>query len=161
MKRFLERFLRDSGGATIIEVAILLPTLLTMMIGVFQVGLYLQAQNAVRGIASEMSRYMTVESQKNNTLSNDQIRTKALALAISAPYLLKSDNLDIEVSNEATQSMDRVSKVNLDMTYDVPNLLGFADLDILTLDYTRSVFLPGPELTDPSATSTSTATSGM
>lgn len=150
-RRFARSLVRDERGTTVIELAILMPVLITMLIGVFQVGLYLQAQNAVRGVAGEMSRYMTVEAQKSNSLTNEQIRTKALGVAVTAPYLLKSSGLNVTVSDEATQSMDRVRKIDLRMQYDVPNILGFAKLGVLQLDYTRSVFLPGPELVDEAA----------
>ena len=156
MRNFIQHFRRDDNGATVIEVAVLLPTLITMLIGVMQAGLYLQAQNAVRGLAGEMSRYMAVESQKSNYLNDDQIRTKALALAVSPPYMLQSDDLNVTVSNETTQSMDRVRKIDLRMQYDVPNILGFAHLDVLKLDYTRSVFVPGAKLPDPDTTTTDT-----
>lgn len=152
MQNLIKTFVRDENGTTVIEVAILLPALLTMLIGVFQAGLYLQSQNAVRGVAGEMSRYMAVEAQKKNYLNNDQIETKAFGIAVSAPYVLKSDGLEITVTDEETQSMDRVRKIDLRMQYEVPNILGFAKLDILNLDYTRSVFVPGADLPDPEPT---------
>lgn len=151
MFKFLRRVRRDESGATIIEMAVLLPVLLTMLIGIMQAGLYLQAQNAIRGVAGEMSRFMTVESQRDNHLSDDQIRIKAMDIASSPPYMLRLDDLDIRVENETTQSMDRVRKINLAMSYNIPNVLGFDKIDMLTLNYTRSVFVPGADLPDPDA----------
>jgi len=142
MRYLLSRFRSDETGTTVIEVAILLPALLAMLIGVMQVGWYLQAQNAVRGVAGEMSRFITVESQKSNSLSDDQIRAKAITVAVSPPYMLISDGFDVEVNDSATQDLNRVRRVDLEFIYDVPSVLGFNGVDMLTLRYTRSVFIP-------------------
>lgn len=150
----LKRFRHDENGATIIEMAILFPFLVTMLIGVFQAGLYLQAQNSVRSLAGEMSRFMAVEAQKNNILTDSQIETKALGLAVSAPYLLQSDALEINVQDSATQNMDRVRKIDLQMIYEVPSFLGLSDVGVLTLDYTRTLFVPAPEVPDEEADGT-------
>ncbi|GGD46548.1 TadE/TadG family type IV pilus assembly protein [Croceicoccus pelagius] len=143
------KFRRDEAGSTIIEMAVLLPVLITMLIGVFQAGMYLQAQNAVRGVAGEMSRFMAVEAQKGNGFSDEDIELKAMAVAVSAPYLLHSEGLQVFIENEETQSMDRVRRIDVRMKYKVPNLLGFTDVPLLNLDYTRSVFIPGADLPDP------------
>ncbi|MBS7668735.1 TadE/TadG family type IV pilus assembly protein [Croceicoccus gelatinilyticus] len=148
MNKHLSNFRKDESGTTIIEMAVLLPVLITMLIGVFQAGMYLQAQNAVRGVAGEMSRYMAVEAQKSNFLTDEQIETKAMTVAVSAPYMLHINDLQVFVENEETQSMDRVRKIDLRMVYDVPNLLGFTNVDLLQLEYTRSVFVPGNDLPD-------------
>lgn len=149
MKTALDIFRKDEDGSTIVEAAILLPLIITMLVGVFQAGTYLQAQNAVRSLSGEMSRYMAIEAQKNNYLTNEQIEVKAYSLAVTAPYMLQSSDLEVYVNDEETQSMDRVRKVDVNLVYEVPNYIGIIDIPILTLDYTRSVFLPGPDLEDP------------
>lgn len=158
MKKHLKTLHTDESGSTIIEMAVLLPVLITMLIGVFQAGIYLQAQNAVRGVAGEMSRYMAVEAQKANFLTDEQIETKAMTVAVSAPYMLQTNDLQIFVENEETQSMDRVRKIDLRMIYDVPNFLGFTNVPLLRLEYTRSVFVPGADLPDPTPTPEPTTT---
>lgn len=142
MKQFLARLQQDIRGVTAIETAILLPVLITMLIGVLQIGLYLQAQNAVRSVGGEMSRFMAVESQKHNQVTNQQIRDTALGIAVSPPYILKSSQLDIEVADSTTQNIDRVRQIDVTMTYSVPNILGFADWGVMNIDYTRKAFIP-------------------
>ncbi|WP_164843903.1 TadE/TadG family type IV pilus assembly protein [Croceicoccus ponticola] len=142
MQLFLTRLQKDDRGVSAIETAILLPVLVTMLIGVLQIGLYLQAQNAVRSVGGEMSRFMTVESQKHNQVTNQQIEDTALGIAVSAPYILKSSQLDIEVADSTVQNIDRVRQVDVKMSYTVPNILGFADWDVMTIDYTRKAFIP-------------------
>ncbi|HEX2794114.1 MAG TPA: TadE/TadG family type IV pilus assembly protein [Croceicoccus sp.] len=142
MKGLLVNLHRDERGVSVIETAFLLPVLITMLISVLQVGLYLQAQNAVRGVAGEMSRAMAVESQKQNQLSNRQIEDMALAVAVSPPYVLKSSQLEVTVDDSTTQDIDRVRKIDINMNYTVPNLLGFAKWGVLDIIYTRQVFVP-------------------
>ncbi len=142
MKKILASLHRDERGVTVIETAFLLPVLIGMLISVLQVGLYLQAQNAVRGVAGEMSRAMTVESQKQNQLSNEQIEEMALAVAVSPPYILRSSQLDVDVSDSPAQNIDRVRKIDISMDYTVPNILGFAEWGVLDIVYKRQVFVP-------------------
>lgn len=148
MKEFFARLRRDERGVSVIELAFLLPVLITMLISVLQIGLYLQAQNAVRGVAGEMSRAMAVESQKQNQLTNRQIEDMALAVAVSPPYILNSSQLDVTVADSASQNIDRVRKIDVNLNYTVPNLLGFAKWGILDVVYTKQVFV---SYTDPSA----------
>jgi len=134
----------DESGAAVIEFAILAPLLFILLIMVLQVGFYMQAQNALRGISGDMSRQMMIEFQKDKQPTNDQIRTIALAMADNTPYMLKTDRLDITVADAATQPIGRVRQIELTVSYDVPNFLGFADVGILSLDLTRSLFVPAP-----------------
>ncbi|AKM09989.1 TadE/TadG family type IV pilus assembly protein [Croceicoccus naphthovorans] len=157
---FLNRWRKDETGTTIIEVAILFPVLISMLIGVFQVGLYLQAQNSVRSLAGEMSRYMAVEAQKNNVLTDSQIEIKAFTLAVTAPYMLQADRLQVYIDDSPTQDMDRVRKIDVNMIYDVPSLLGFSKVPVLTLDYTRTVFVPAPPPPEDEAVGTGDGTDG-
>jgi len=56
------RLIRSQSGAAIIEFALLGPLFLMMLIGVLQVGIYLQNYNAVQSLASDSARHVMVES---------------------------------------------------------------------------------------------------
>lgn len=142
MMRFLFRLYRDERGVSVIETAFLLPVLIGMLISVIQIGLYLQAQNAVRSVAGEMSRFMAIESQKQNRLTMRQIEDKALAVAVSPPYILKSSQIEITAANSTTQDIDRVQKVDINIDYSVPNIMGFSKWGILEIAYKRQIFVP-------------------
>ncbi|WP_066556313.1 TadE/TadG family type IV pilus assembly protein [Croceicoccus bisphenolivorans] len=156
MNTFLNRLKNDERGVSIIEVAFLLPVLIGMMISVLQVGLYLQAQNAVRGVAGEISRFMAVESQKRNSLTPSQMEDAALSIAVTPPYILQISQLTIDVSESATQDIDRVRKMDVNMNYTVPNILGFADWGVLEIDYTRQLFIPEDLVREDSTDTTDT-----
>lgn len=144
MRSLGRMFRRDERGSTLVESAFLLPVFILMLIGVVQASLYVQAQNALRGISGEIGRYMVIQAEKNNDvgLTNEQIETEALAVAITAPYLLRSEDLQIDISDSTTQDIERVRKIDIKFTYEVPDLLGFANIAPLTLEYTRELFVP-------------------
>lgn len=140
----LRKFRTDDRGSTLVESAFLLPVFILMLIGVVQASLYVQAQNALRGITGELGRYMVIQAEKNNDagLTNDQIETQAMAVAITAPYLLRAEGLQIDITDSTTQDIARVRKIDMKFTYEVPDLLGFTNVAPLTLEYTRELFVP-------------------
>lgn len=169
MMMLLHRLHRDESAVSVVETAFLLPVLIGMLISVLQVGLYLQAQNAVRGVGGEISRYMAVESQKRSALCPGQIEDRALGIAITAPYALKSDQIEIAVTDSAVQNIDRVRQMDVNVDYTVPNIMGFAKWGLLDIDYTRQIFIPtdlvrtcsssdGTEDTSGTETTTTTTT---
>ncbi|GMN01421.1 TadE/TadG family type IV pilus assembly protein [Erythrobacter sp. MTPC3] len=115
---------RDDSGAAVIEFALLAPIFFTMLFGVFQTGIYLQNYNAVQSLASDGARYVTVEYQKENPLTDDQIRSVLLGEAVNAPYMLDTDRLVITVDRSGTS-----------------RVTGAVEIDI-TLQYTLNDFLP-------------------
>ena len=74
MIRAIGRLKRDNSGAAVIEFAILAPVIFAMLLGVIQVGLSMQAQNALRSIASQTARYAVVEYQKGNEVTDGTIK---------------------------------------------------------------------------------------
>lgn len=142
MIRFLRKFRKDASAASAVEMAVLAPALIAMMFGTLQIGLYFQAQNALRGLVGDIGRKIAVEYQKDNHISTDQMETLAIAQAITAPYMLSATDLDIDVGIDDTQDLARVKKIDINVVYDVPNIMGFSGIDVLTLDIDKTVFIP-------------------
>ena len=140
-RQFLKRLCRDQRGATVIEFAILGPALIMMLLGVMQVGLYMQAQNALSGVAGDMSRYMSVEYQKDNEISNTQLENLAYTRAISTPYLLNGSRVGATATNAAVQPIANVREIELTLTYQVPNVMAFATMGPMQLSYKKSIFV--------------------
>ena len=72
MKRRFNRYrrlARDKQGSVLVEFALLAPVLLTLMVGVVQVGLHVQNVNAVRNLAADGARAAMVEYQRGNLLT--------------------------------------------------------------------------------------------
>ena len=141
IRQFSQRLYRDERGATVIEFAILGPVLIMMLLGVMQVGLYMQAQNALSSIAGDMSRYMSVEYQKDNEITNTQLEALAYTRAVSAPYLLNGSRVGTTAANAALQPITNVREIELTLTYQVPNVMAFATMGPMQLSYTKSIFV--------------------
>ena len=141
MLRALTRLRRDQRAIATIETAMLFPLLLVLLIGIMQAGWYMQSQNALRGVTGDISRSLAVEYQKANYLTNTQIQALAYQTAIDSPYMMQSDRLDVTVEDAETQPFSGVREIEITMSYDVPSILGVVDVDALTLNYTREIFV--------------------
>lgn len=139
--RLARRLGRDCTASMAIEFALLAPVFFTMFIGLFQVSVYLQNYNAVRSLASDAMRVVTVEYQKDNTLTPTQIESIMLGMAVNAPYLLDTDRIVIEVEQEGTSRVNGAIEFDIDITYAEEDWLPFVDLPDLTLQYTRPIFV--------------------
>ena len=138
---FLKRFGHDERGASAIEFAILAPALIAMLLGVMQVGLYMQAQNALSSVAGDLSRYISVEYQKDNKITNTQLETLAYARATGAPYLLDGARLGTTATDSTTQSIANVREIELQLNYQVPSVMAFASMGPMKLSYKKSIFV--------------------
>lgn len=131
----------DRGGAAAIEFGLLAPAFLLMFIGVLQVGVAMQAHNSLRQVSAQTARDVSVQYQTNNRLTNSQIAQVATANATSAPYLLRSDRLNVTVQLATTQRVPNARELTLRFRYQVPTFLDFAGIDGPELDYTRPIFV--------------------
>ena len=116
------------------------PVLIVLMLGVFQIAIYMQNYNAVRSIASDTSRYVMVEYQKGNNPATEEIRSVALSMATTAPYLLDSDQLEVDVTRPTVSRVNGAIEFNIELTYAMNDLLPFVDLPFFNLSYSRPVF---------------------
>lgn len=130
----------DTSGAATIELALIAPFLLVLLLGVFQIGLYAHNYNAVRSVVADVSRYAVVEYQKENSLTLSEIRSTLYARALTAPYGLNGDNLDVEVT-EAVSEIGDARKFNITVHYAPEDLMGSLGRGLLTLSYARPVYV--------------------
>lgn len=130
----------DERGAALIEFAMLAPIIIGMMIGVVQVGVALQAKNALRGVASDTARYAVIEYMKKNEITDAQIETQAETIARDAPYMLLS-NVDATVADVATPRVDGTFEKTLTITYEPPAFIPFFDWTSQRLSFSRPIFL--------------------
>lgn len=137
---FLAQLGRDCRGSTIIEFALLAPVMFGMMFGVIQVGMSMQAYNAMRNVSSETARYALVEYMKKNEITNGTIETQAEAIATSSPYMLL-DNFEATVADAATQRVDGAHEKTLTVTYTPPNVLPFFNWASTELSFSRPIFV--------------------
>lgn len=141
VKAMMARFWKDENGASAIEFVILAPVLIMALLGVMQVGLYMQAQNALSGVAGDMSRFMAIEYQRENEITNSQLETLAYSRAVSSPYLLQSSRISTKAQDASTQSIANVREIELTLNYQVPGVMAFASFGDMKLSYTRSIYV--------------------
>jgi Flp pilus assembly protein TadG len=131
---------RQARGSVVTEFALLAPVILVLMIGVFHVAVYMQNYNAVKSIASDTSRYVMIEYQKGNNPAAEEIRSVALSLATNAPYMLDSDQLDVNVTQAPSSRVNGAIEFNIELTYAMDDWLPLVDLRVFDLSYSRPVF---------------------
>ena len=140
IKRLFISLRDDTSGTTIIEFAVLAPAIIGLMLGVLQVGLSMQAQNALRGIASDTARYAVVEYMKKNEVTNTAIKNQAETIGEGAPYLLQ-DSFTATVVDAGTQRVDGAFEKTLTLTYTPPNVLPLFEFASQELRFERPIFL--------------------
>ena len=131
---------QDEAGSTIVEFAILAPAIIGLLFGVFQVGLGMQAQNALRSIAQETSRYAVVEYQKGNEITDATIETWAEDAAEAAPYLL-NDTFDATVVSVTTPRVTGTYEKTITLTYTPPAVVPLVDWVSPTLTFSRPIIV--------------------
>ena len=112
-----------------------------MLLGIFQVGAWLQAYNAMRNAVQKTARSAAVEYQTDNKLTNAQIRDLGVAVGTTAPYLLNADDLTVTVTTPTTQTFSSARELKLTMTYQMPSFLDFAGISGPSVSYSRALFV--------------------
>jgi Flp pilus assembly protein TadG len=141
LARMFRKLTSDQGGSVVTEFALLGPTVMALMMGVFQIGIGMQNYNALRSVASDIMRYAVVNYQTGNELTNDQIRYSLRSVAVKDPYGLDSSRLAISVTSVTTSRVPGAIEKKITMTYSVPTVLSFVGVDEFPITYTQPLFL--------------------
>lgn len=84
----LHRFRKDQTGAAIVEFALVAPTMVLMMMGVFELGHTMYVQGVVTGAMQEAGRDSTVEKAKLNQIEK-QIERRVGPVAPGAEFTFR------------------------------------------------------------------------
>ena len=129
----------DTRGAAAIEFAILGPLLISMLLGVLMVGMQMQTYNSLRAVAFDVNRYVVVEYQKGNKLSNGQIEQVAYSLASAEPYSLKRQFK--ATVPQAEEVMTGAKKFVLTVEYQPAAVNALIDVTPPKLTYDQSIIV--------------------
>ena len=140
MRGALRRLAGDDRGSAIVEFGILAPAILTLFIGILQVGMWMQSYNALRSVAADTGRYVAVEYQKSNQLSNVNMALWAREHAID-DYMFQDAKLSTDVSEAATQSIAGVTEKTLTLNYTMPSIFGVAGIGDIDVTFQRPIFV--------------------
>jgi len=141
MTRFLQRLSRNERGASVIEFALLAPVFIGLMIGVVEVGLYMQNYNAVRSLGTDAARFAAVEYQKNNKISETTLEENIRTLAIASPYQLNGSRLTVEVDEITPSPVNGARQFELNLTYELADIMAGLTIDNISLTYSRQIFV--------------------
>lgn len=142
MKRILRLLRRSNAGSVAVEFALIGPTMLAMVLGVFQIGVAMQNYNAIRSVAMDTERHVVVEYQTNDKLTNAQITQWARGRATVAPYILESADLLVTTTDDTSQPVTGATQKTLSIRYTIPTFLGWFGIDSYYIYYTRKIFVP-------------------
>jgi Flp pilus assembly protein TadG len=134
------RLAADRTGGALVEFALLAPVFIGMIIGVLQIGTYMQNLTAVRSLASDASRFAAVEYQKSNALSEADLEADIVAMGATSPYNLSSDRLNVQLDDVASD-VNGAKKFDMDITYDVPSFMSGIGFGDITIDYSRPIYV--------------------
>lgn len=136
----LRRLRRNSTGAAVIEFGILAPVIVTLFLGILQVGMWMQSYNALRSVASDAGRYTAVQYQKANKISNIDMATWARNRAINS-YLFKDGTISTDVTDAANQQIVGVTQKNLTITATYQSFMSIVGIEDQTVTFTRPIFV--------------------
>lgn len=140
MIRILKRLLANRSGSTIIEFAILAPAIVTLFLGVLQVGMWMQSYNALRSLAADTGRYVAVKYQKGETISNIDMANWAKDWGRDH-YQFRYDDLVPDVSDAANQQIVGVTEKTLTLNYTYTSYLGVIGVSDANVTFARPIFV--------------------
>ena len=147
MIRILQRLRRDRRGSAVVEFAILAPAIVTLFLGVLQVGLWMHSYNALRAIAAETGRRVAVCHQIHsftgtcaNMNQNIKMATWARDRAMDA-YLFKSADISTDVSDAANQRIVGVTEKTLTITATFESIMSIIGIEDRTVTFSRPIFV--------------------
>ncbi|MDP3676930.1 MAG: TadE/TadG family type IV pilus assembly protein [Novosphingobium sp.] len=140
MSARLRQLVSDRSGSAIIEFGILAPAIITLLFGVVQVGLWMHTYNALRSVAAESGRYVAVEYQKSNKISNVSMASWARDRAIST-YKFDGSQLSTSVVDSSTQSIAGVTEKTLTLNYTMNSFMGIVGIDDIPVSFSRPIFV--------------------
>jgi len=138
-----KRLVRDTTGGTLVEFALLAPVFIGMIIGVIQIGTYMQNYTAVRSLASDAARFTAVEYQKSNDLGEAELQADIVAMGAVAPYNLSADRLNVAVDEVSPSDVDGSRKFDMTITYQVPSFMSGIGFSDIALNYSRPIYVIG------------------
>lgn len=124
-----------------VEFALLGALVVSLMIGVLQIGMAMQAYNALRSASADLARYAAVQRQGGSPVDAAGLATKARSIATAPPYGLNSANLGTASVTPAATRVAGVTEFVITYEYSVPNVLHFAGIGAIPLSYSRPIFV--------------------
>ena len=140
MKDVFQRLRPDPSGSVIVEFAILAPVVITLLLGVLQVGTWMHSYNALRSVAAETGRYTAVQYQRANYISNIAMATWARDRGIDS-YMFDDADISTDVSDAPNQQITGVTEKTLTLTYTYRSFMSIVGIRDQTVTFSRPIFV--------------------
>ncbi|TCJ32287.1 TadE/TadG family type IV pilus assembly protein [Parafrankia sp. BMG5.11] len=140
MELFAQILRSDRRGAALVEFALISPILITMLLGVVQIGTWVQAYNSVRNVVNDTTRFAMVEYQRGNKISDEAIADRASAIAVSGKYNLDAGLVIPAVTTKSTE-VDGIKQRRLVISYKAPEFMPFVSALSPNIQYGRDIYL--------------------
>ncbi|MBC7158427.1 MAG: pilus assembly protein [Porphyrobacter sp.] len=146
----LRRLARAHGGATTVEFALIGPAIILLMLGVVQIGMAMQAYNALRSVAADTARVAVVAYQSDKTPEcgpphdNDDswIGRCAEEIAEEMPYGLDPRfTAAVKPAPARIPAVTGAREMTLTLNYTVPTVLPFVEMPPLAISFSRPIFV--------------------
>jgi Flp pilus assembly protein TadG len=130
------KLVRDQRGAGVVEFAIALPVLVTMIWGVFQIGLVMQANAGMQHALGEAARFATVWPTPSDSAIQARVTSRKFGTYNGSLGTLS-------ISNNTTGSGPTLQVVSKDLTLQYTHTMRFMFLPSrnVTLTRTKRVYL--------------------
>jgi Flp pilus assembly protein TadG len=130
MRRRVETILGASSGSAAIEFAIIAPVLLTLIMGILQLGILFYANAGLHQAVEAGARYATIYPRPNDS--------QITALVLKSGYGMQGDRIERPTVKRGTVS--GTTYVDIRMGYSVPLNFIFFDLGPVKLEHTRRAY---------------------
>lgn len=138
--KLLRAIWTDCRGAMAVEFALVGPLMITVMLGVVQIGMSMWNFNGLRGVASDTARFAVINYQTNNELTNAQIQSYGRALA-TQDYGMVDSNLTITVVAVDAPRVAGATELTMTINYNFSTLLSIIGIPDIPMSYSRPIFL--------------------
>ncbi|MCT2398233.1 TadE/TadG family type IV pilus assembly protein [Novosphingobium mangrovi (ex Huang et al. 2023)] len=129
----LRTLLRDSRGASAVEFAFAIPVILTVMIGILQFALVLQASGAIRHAAGEGVRYAKVHPSATETEVLNKVRDSLAGV--------RDDGI-VSLSLQRGTAANGATYSSVAIQYKLAPVIPFASVGPIVLDESMSSYDP-------------------
>lgn len=139
----LQKLFRDQSGAAVVETALALPVLLSMIWGITQFGLAMHANNGIQNALGEGARYATLCVNPTITTgcrrpTDDEIKARITARKFSSTY----GTFDTPTIT-ASPASATMPYLDLSVTYRMPTSLIFVNGPVMVFTRTKRVYVTG------------------
>lgn len=134
---------RDMRGAALVEFAVAAPVLILLMLGIFQIGIGLQANSALRELMGWAGRTAMVayQDQEDGIITASELETRITERVARGGLGLRPDRMTASVEISRDEELD-VQRVAIHLAYELEFWLPFTSGGGVVVEEERSFFVP-------------------